>query len=140
VHPGLRGNGLSQQLLQAALAQPVTRTADHVFAQISAANTRSWELFLRNGFSIVAAALDPNDSQPRFVLQRSALGFHLHPMASVEDVDPIKDFSSIMRLTQREALVGRLETMAPESGLIFHARAEGAVSWYDKTAFTGNGG
>jgi GNAT superfamily N-acetyltransferase len=140
VHPDWQGNGLAQTLLQTALAQPLVRVTDHAFAQISVGNTRSWELFLRNGFGVVAAGLDPNDGQPRFILQKPALGFPLHPMASVEDVEPIKDFSSIIRLTQREGLVGRLEMLGPDPGLAFYARAEGAVSWYDKTAFLGNSG
>ena len=79
VHPDLRGNGLSQHLLQAMLAQPVARIADHVFAQISVENNRSWELFMRNGFSIVAAAIDPVDNKARFVLQKPALGFAFMP-------------------------------------------------------------
>jgi GNAT superfamily N-acetyltransferase len=142
VHPDWQGNGLSQHLLQTALAQPMARAADHVFAQVSAGNMRSWELFLRNGFGIVAAGLDPGDGQPRFVLQKPASGFALYPMASADDVDPVKDFSSIMRLTQREGLIGRPEamTMGPISGLAFYAHAEGAASWSDKTAVTGNGG
>jgi len=127
VHPDFQGNGLAQHLLQAALAQPLARLADHVFAQISAENIRSWELFLRNGFSIVAAALDPGDGQPRFILQKPALGFALHGVASIQDVDPAKDFSSIMRMTQREALIGQLEI---DTSLAFYARTEAAASWY----------
>lgn len=129
VHPDMRGNELSQHLLQAALAQPSARIADHVFAQISAENTRSWELFLHNGFGIAAAALDPQDGKPRFVLQKPALGFGVHKTASVYDVDPIKDFTSIMRLTQREALIG---LMGPDQRLTFYARTEMAASWYDQ--------
>ncbi len=131
VHPERQGNGLSQKLLQAMLTQTAVRSADHIFAQISAENIRSWELFLRNGFGIVAAALDPSDGKPRFVLQRPTRGFVLHPMASVDDVDALADFASIMRLTQREALIGFSENLTP-GGLAFFARAENAVSWYDK--------
>jgi ribosomal protein S18 acetylase RimI-like enzyme len=138
VHPDMRGNDLAQHLVQTALAQPLARIADHVFAQISVENTRSWELFLRNGFGIVAAALDPEDGKPRFVLQKPALGFGIHKTASVDEVDAVKDFASIMRLTQREALIG-----FPEFGsskLAFHARTEMAASWYDKTPAVGNSG
>ncbi|MDX2028470.1 MAG: GNAT family N-acetyltransferase [Alphaproteobacteria bacterium] len=136
VHPEWGGNGLSQHLLQAALGLPSVRVADHVFAQISAENNRSWALFLRNGFGIVAAAVDPQDKKPRFVLQRPALGFALHNLPSVEDSNPLADFSSIMRMTQREALVGRLDDVAGMK-LAFHAPSEAAASWYDKSAQTG---
>ncbi len=135
VHPTYQRNGLAQQLLQAVLAQPVARLADHVFAQISVENTRSWELFLRNGFGVVAAALDPQDGHPRFVLQKPALGFALHEMASMPDADPIQDFSSIMRMTQGDAYVGRFDI---EGSLAFNAPAEAATSWYDKPAVAGN--
>ncbi|MDP9127521.1 MAG: GNAT family N-acetyltransferase [Pseudomonadota bacterium] len=133
VHPEWRGNELAQHLLHTALSQPSTRIADHVFAQISVENTRSWELFLRNGFGIVAAALDPVDGKPRFVLQKPALDFSLHGIASVDDVDPLADFPAVMRLTQREALIGRID-IGPASTLDFHARTEMAASWYDTTA------
>jgi hypothetical protein len=138
VHPDWRGNDLAQHLLQTALVQPLARIADHVFAQISVENGRSWDLFLRSGFGVVAAALDPQDGKPRFVLQKPALGFGLHTIASVDEIDPIGDFPGIMRLTQREALIG-----LPELGstkLAFHARTEMAASWYDKTPAAGNGG
>ncbi|MFX5530488.1 GNAT family N-acetyltransferase, partial [Acinetobacter baumannii] len=66
VHPDWRGNELSQHMLEAALDQPIASTADHVFAQISVDNVRSWELFLKRGFGVVAAAVDPTDQKPRF--------------------------------------------------------------------------
>jgi ribosomal protein S18 acetylase RimI-like enzyme len=135
VHPDLRGNELAQHLLQAALAQPVARIADHVFAQISVENTRSWELFLRNGFGIVAAALDPQDGKARFVLQKPALGFGAHKTASVGGIDPVGDFASIMRLTQQEALIGLTGGTA---GLAFYAGTEMAASWYDTVALGGS--
>lgn len=138
VHPEWRGNDLAQSTLQAALGQPLARIADHVFAQISVENTRSWDLFLRNGFGIVAAALDPEDKKPRFVLQKPALGFGIHMTPSIDSIDPIKNFPAIMRLTQHEALIG---FSGAEIGakLAFHAHTEMAASWYDKTQLLGNG-
>lgn len=135
VHPSRNGNGLSQHLLQAALGQPLARVADHVFAQVSVDNTRSWSLFLRNGFGIVAAALDPQDKNPRFILQKPALGFAVHAMPSIDDSDPVADFSSIIRLTRHEALIGRPD--AAGAKLAFYASSEAAASWYDKTVLGG---
>lgn len=128
VHPDWRGNDLSATMVEAMLGLPQTRAADHVFAQISADNIRSWDVFLRHGFGIVAAAIDPNDHKARFVLQRPALGFALHPHHAVDDIDPTADFAAILRLTGREALVGR-----PDLGvgfkLAFYASTEHAAAW-----------
>jgi GNAT superfamily N-acetyltransferase len=129
VHPAWRGNELSQHMLEAAIDQPIARTADHVFTQISADNCRSWELFLRHGFGIVAAALDPSDHKPRFVLQKPALGLALHEVASIDNLDPSSDFAAIMRLTGREALVGQLDEIGLSFRLAFHADKNSAASW-----------
>jgi ribosomal protein S18 acetylase RimI-like enzyme len=133
VHPDWRGNELSQSMLEAALSAPLARTADHVFAQVSVDNVRSWDLFLRQGFGIVAAAIDPADQKPRFILQKPALGFALHHMQSAEAVDAAADFAAIMRLTQREALIGKLDRGAGFK-LAFYASAEMAASWHDAPA------
>jgi ribosomal protein S18 acetylase RimI-like enzyme len=126
VHPDYRGNELSQHILAAALELPVARQSDHVFAQISVENARSWELFLRNGFGIVGAAVDPGDKQQRFILQRPALGFSYDMAPSADDVDPVEDFQAITLLTQREALIGRIDEFSPPSRLrlAFSANAE----------------
>ncbi len=133
VHPGWRGHELSQQMLATALNLPFVRAADHVFAQISADNVRSWDLFLRSGFGIVAAALDPSDHRPRFVVQKPALGFALHERVSVDGLDPVADFAAIMRLAGREALIGR-----PDDGLArklaFHASETSAAAWGEDAA------
>ena len=88
---------------------PLVREADHTFAQISADNARSWELFLKNGFGIVAAAVDPGDQQARFILQKPADGFNFDIAPAADDVDPMGDFPAIVRLTQREGLIGRID-------------------------------
>lgn len=128
VCPGNRGNELSQQMLAAMLDLPMVRAADHVFAQISADNVRSWELFLRHGFGIVAAAIDPNDKKTRFVVQRPVLGFGFHHERSAEGIDPAADFAAIMRLTQREALIGLLDE-GEAFKLAFYASVEKAAAW-----------
>jgi len=130
VHPDYRGNELSQHMLEMALALPLTRGADHMFAQVSVENTHSWEIFLRQGFGIVAAAIDPNDQKPRFILQRPTMGFALHHMQTTHGTHPINDFAGIIRLTQREALVGQFDMDEP-SKLSFHASADMAASWDD---------
>lgn len=106
VHPHWRGNDLSGQLISFALDQPMVRVAGHVFAQISVANRRSWEVFVGKGFGIVAAAQDPADQQPRFVLQKPGFGFDFAPAIIADDVDAIDDFAAIANLTQREGLIG----------------------------------
>jgi ribosomal protein S18 acetylase RimI-like enzyme len=127
VHPDFRGNELSQHILAAALEEPLLQKADHAFAQISSNNQRSWELFLRNGFGIVAAAIDPEDQKGRFILQRPIEGFSFDMAPSADDVDAVKDFPAIMQLTQREALIGRLDEFPAIGGglrLAFSADAE----------------
>jgi ribosomal protein S18 acetylase RimI-like enzyme len=131
VHPDWRGNELSQHMLEAALDQPFARTADHVFAQISVDNVHSWELFLRHGFGIVAAAIDSSDSKPRFVLQKPALGFALRPAASLDNIDSSADFAAIMRLTGREALIGQLDDSGNSPQLAFHAGSDTAAAWVE---------
>jgi hypothetical protein len=133
VHPLWRGNDLSQNLLECIMELPLVRAADHIFAQISVDNVRSWELFLRHGFGIVAAAIDPSDKKPRFIVQRPALGFAFHHTPSVDNMDPVADFAAIMRLTQGEALIGRLDE-GDVFKLSFYADAESAAAWYDLPA------
>lgn len=134
VHPDWRGNELSQHMLAAALDQPIARMADHVFAQISVDNARSWELFLRHSFGIVAAAVDPSDQRPRFVLQRPVLGFALHDIPSIDNLDPASDFTAIMRLTGREALIGQLDEGGLNFRLAFHADKNTAAAWSEDEA------
>jgi len=136
VHPDWRGNELSQFLLESMLDLPFVRTSDHVFAQISADNVRSWEIFLRHGFGIVAAAIDPVDHKPRFVVQKPIRGFALHPQHSADDIDAHTDFAAIMRLTQQEALVGMLDEGGEAFKLAFYASINSAAAWYDKAANT----
>jgi len=138
VHPKWRGNELSQRMLEAALDQPLARTADHVFAQISVDNTLSWDLFLRHGFGIVAAAIDPGDQKPRFILQKPALGHALHTIASIDSLDPSADFAAIMRLTGREALIGQLDENGLSFRLAFHASSNTAAAWTDEGAEIAN--
>lgn len=127
VHPDYRGNELSQIILTAALNLPFVRQADQAFCQISVNNMRSWELFLKNGFGIVGAATDPGDQQTRFILQKPAGGFSFDQGPSADDVDPIEDFSAIVRLTQREALIGHVDDDVSTPGslrLAFSSSAE----------------
>jgi ribosomal protein S18 acetylase RimI-like enzyme len=134
VHPEWRGNELSQLMLDAALDQPLARTADHVFAQISADNVRSWELFMRNGFGIVAAAIDPLDNQPRFVMQKPALGLALHSTPSVDNINPLEQFSTILRVTGLEALIGQLGPRDSTLSLSFFAGQATAAAWTEEVA------
>jgi GNAT superfamily N-acetyltransferase len=131
VHPAWRGNELSQHLLQAMLDIPSVRAAEHVFAQVSAENTRSWELFLKNGFGIIAASVDPIDFKPRFILQKPALRFAFYPSPSVEAIEPIADFTAIMRFTARELLIGQIDGVDP-SKLSFFASRDTAAAWTDE--------
>jgi hypothetical protein len=131
VHPVWRGNELSQHILQAMLEIPAVRAADHVFAQISAENQRSWELFVKNGFGIVAASIDPEDFKPRFILQKPALRFAFYPTPSIEDIHPATNFSSIMRLTGQEALIGQIDSIDPNK-LAFFASSDTAAAWTDE--------
>lgn len=131
VHPSWRGNEISAMMLATVLAQPLARNADHVFAQISADNVRSWDIFLRSGFGIVAAAVDPLDGKARFVLQKPALSFALHHTAGAYDMDQASDFAAIIRLTQKEALVGRLDEGVAFK-LAFYASADHAASWTER--------
>ncbi|MDE2029205.1 MAG: GNAT family N-acetyltransferase [Alphaproteobacteria bacterium] len=123
VHPSWRGNELSQHLVTCALEQPTVRMAAHVFAQISAANKRSWNVFARQGFGIVAGAYDPADNQPRFIFQKPAFGFDFAPAIIADEVDPLEDFPAIVNLTQREALVGVYE-QAGDTALTFKRNRE----------------
>jgi hypothetical protein len=110
-HPEWRGNDLANSLMVFALDLPFTQVAAHVFAQISVGNKRSWDVFARHGFGIVAAAYDPKDNQPRFVFQKPAFGFDFSDAVIVDEVNPQDDFPAIVNLTQREALIA-----VPEEG------------------------
>ena len=131
VHPDWRGNDLAAIMLETVLSLPLARMADHVFAQISADNIRSWDIFLRNGFGIVAAAIDPRDQNPRFIVQKPALGFALHSSSGAQDLDHVADFAAIVRLTQREGLIGQLDDGVAFK-LAFHASTEHAASWTEE--------
>jgi len=135
VHPAWRGHELSAAMLDAALEMPLARAADHVFAQISADNVRSWDLFLRRGFGIVAAAVDPLDNRPRFIMQKPALGLALHYAPSENSIEPATGFAAIMRLTGREALIGR-PSDSDGSKLAFYASTEQAAVWSEPSAAT----
>jgi ribosomal protein S18 acetylase RimI-like enzyme len=130
VHPDFRGNEISQFLMTAAAETPLAQAVDHLFAQISVENTRSWELFLRNGFGVVGAAVDPFDQKPRFILQKPLHAFTFDRAPAADDVDPKADFAAIIRLTQREELIGRLDELSPTMGprLAFVAVAENALN------------
>jgi hypothetical protein len=117
-NPEWRGNDLAKNMLTFALDQPFTRIVDHVFAQISAGNKRSWDSFVRHGFGIVAAAYDPKDGQPRFIFQKPAFGFDFAPAIIADDVDAKVDFPAIINLTQREALIGTYDGDASDK-LVF---------------------
>lgn len=131
VHPDWRGNALAQIMLKAAIELPMCRAADHMFAQASVDNMRSWAMFLRYGFGIVAAAVDPTDRRPRFILQRPALGFGLRKAPSVEGVSPSASFAAIMRLTGRESLIGCLPAGVVGYDLSFFASESSAAAWSD---------
>lgn len=107
--PDWRGNDLAMSLVGYANDLPFTQVTDHVFAQVSVGNKRSWDSFMRQGFGVVAAAYDPDDGMPRFVFQKPAFGFDFAPQKSADDVDPAEDFPAIVALTQREGLVGVYE-------------------------------
>jgi GNAT superfamily N-acetyltransferase len=128
VHPDWRGNELSQFMLESALDLPFVRAADHVFAQMSVENLRSWDLFLREGFGVVAAALDAGDHKPRFIMQKPALGFAFYEQSSVDGVDALSNFSAIMRLCGREALIGCPDE-THKGKLAFFASGDTAATW-----------
>jgi hypothetical protein len=49
---------------------------------------------------------------------------------TIDDVDPIANFSTIIRMTEREALVGKIDTITGFK-LAFHASQELAAAWSD---------
>lgn len=124
VHPDWRGNEHSRHLLSFAIATTEARASAHLFAQISAANRRSWEPFMRTGFAVVAAAYDPKDGKPRLVLQRPLFGFDFVPEVLADEVDPKEDFNAIMALTERDALIGKYDEDATNGKLSFLRNAE----------------
>ena len=111
-HPLWRDNDLEKNLVSFASSLPFTQVADHVFAQFSVGYKKAWEPFVRQKFGIVAAANDPEDGLPRFILQKPSFGFDLIPAIIADEVDPVFDFPAIISLTQREALVGIFENDA----------------------------
>ena len=113
VHPDWRGNDLANTLVTFAMNLPFANAAAHIFAQISVGNKRSWGVFARNGFGIVAAAYDPKDGLPRFIFQKPAFGFDFSSEVIADDVVPCDDFPAIVNLTQRDALVGVCDENAP---------------------------
>ncbi|MCL2474245.1 MAG: hypothetical protein FWF23_05045 [Alphaproteobacteria bacterium] len=104
--PDWSGNDLGFHTVAAALKTPLVESADNILTQISAANIRSTNMFLSRGFGIVAAGYDPIDNLPRFVFQKPLNGFSFVPNIIADAVDPITDFPAIMKLTERDALVG----------------------------------
>ncbi|MFA5041539.1 MAG: hypothetical protein WC464_07900 [Bdellovibrionales bacterium] len=112
VHPIWRDNELEKHLIAFASWLPASQVVDHIFSQTSVSASRSWEAFVRQKFGIVAAAKDPQDGQPRFILQKPSFGFDFEPHIIADDVDPVSDFSGIVSLTQREGLVGLYENNA----------------------------
>jgi GNAT superfamily N-acetyltransferase len=125
-HPAWRGNNLANALVAFMEELPFTRAAAHIFAQISAGNKRSWGVFARNGFGIVAAVYDQADGQPRFIFQKPAFGFDFSSEIIVDDVIPCEDFPAIVNLTQREALVGTCDETA--SGKLAFLRSREALN------------
>ncbi len=105
-HPAWRGNSLGCHLVTYAMDLPFTRVCDHAFAQVSVGNKRSWGVFAKHHFGIIAAAYDPTDNLPRFIFQKPNFGFDFADQICADDVDPIVDFPAIISLTQREALIG----------------------------------
>ena len=101
-HPEWRGNELAKTLVNYAVEIPFTKDCDHMFAQISAANKHSWDIFLSQGFGLVAAGYDPDDELPRFIIQRPKEGFNVE-LADITDLE--NDFPAIVRLTRDEAVV-----------------------------------
>ncbi len=113
-HPDWRGNNLGHNLVSFALDLPFTQVCNHVFAQVSVGNKRSWDVFVRQHFGIVAAAYDPTDGMPRFVFQKPIFGFDFAEEICADEVDPVVDFPAIISLTQREALIGVYEKGSAE--------------------------
>jgi len=54
----------------------------------------------------------------------------MHPMSTAGCMNPQTDFSAIMRMTQREALIGQFDT-TQASKLAFFASADMAAAWHD---------
>jgi hypothetical protein len=123
-HPDWRGNDLAKNLVTFATELPFTQVCDHLFAQISVGNKRSWDVFARQKFGIVAAAFDPDDGLPRFVFQKPAFGFDFAPQIIADEVDPLADFPAIVALTQREALVGVCDEKSGEKLSFLRSREE----------------
>ena len=113
-HPEWRGNDLAKNMVSFAMEMPLAQVSDHVFAQISVGNKRSWDVFARQKFGIVAAAYDPDDRLPRFIFQKPSFGFDFAPTIIADEADPLGDFQAIIALTQREGLVGVYDESSTE--------------------------
>ena len=108
-NPDWRGNDLCSHIIKESFKTPLVLSSDHLLTQISADNECSVKKFLGYGFGIVAAGYDPIDTLPRLIFQKPVAGFNFVPNVVADDVDPVADFSAIMKLTERQALVGVLE-------------------------------
>jgi hypothetical protein len=109
VHPHWRDTNLEASLVAYALELPMCRIANHIFTQVFAEDKKSHDTYALQGFGLVAAAEDLKSRQPTFIFQKPIFGFDFSPTIIVDDVDPILDFSAIVNLTQRDALVGLYE-------------------------------
>ncbi len=109
-NPVWSDGNLEKNLLSFAVWLPYAQSADHVFAQVPAGLTLGWGPLMRQKFGVVAAANDPENDVPQFILQKPSFGFDLEPCPMADEVDPVSDFSAIARLTQKQALIGVLES------------------------------
>jgi GNAT superfamily N-acetyltransferase len=110
-HPDWRGNNLAKVLVDYVIQMSYTKDCNHLFAQISAANKISLNVFLSSGFCIVAAGYDPDDELPRFILQRPENGFEV----KVDDLSKLtNDFPAIVRMTRDEAAILGRENLDDE--------------------------
>ena len=105
VHPEFRGNNLAQRILDAAYSLSAVKNSQHIFAQISADNHKSLEIFLRNKFFVISAHNDPTDLRTRYVLQRSKAKIKMVTPAKFKNID-FTNISLVNELTQRQLLIG----------------------------------
>jgi hypothetical protein len=64
-------------------------------------------------------------------VQKPALGFSFHHTQNVDNIDPAADFAAVMRLTQLEALIGRLDEGVALK-LAFFTSSSQTASWSDE--------